>query len=45
MDAGAAYLDRLTWVTRHQLVELVAELHPDRHGPVASVIRALIGNP
>lgn len=43
-DAGTAHLDRLTWVSRGQLVELVAELHPDRHGPVADVIRDLIGN-
>jgi hypothetical protein len=43
-DAGTAHLDRLTWVTRSQLVDLVAELHPDRHAPVADVIRRLIGN-
>jgi hypothetical protein len=43
-DAGTAHLDRLTWVTRGQLVDLVAELHPDRHAPVADVIRGLIGN-
>jgi hypothetical protein len=43
-DAGTAHLDRLTWVTRRQLIELVAELHPDRHTPVAGVIRELIGN-
>jgi len=39
-DAGTAHLDRLTWVTRHQLTEL----HPDRHAHVTSVIRELIGN-
>lgn len=44
VDAGTAHLDRLTWVTRRQLVDLVAELHPDRHEPVAAVIRDLIGN-
>ncbi|MGH3824675.1 MAG: hypothetical protein ACRDRA_17855 [Pseudonocardiaceae bacterium] len=44
VDAGTAHLDRLTWVTRRQLVELVAELHPDRHAPVTGVIRGLIGN-
>jgi hypothetical protein len=44
IDAGTAHLDRLTWVTRRQLVELIAELHPDRHAPVAGVIRGLIGN-
>ncbi|MGH3776478.1 MAG: hypothetical protein ACRDRR_12240 [Pseudonocardiaceae bacterium] len=44
VDAGTAHLDRLTWVTRRQLVELVAELHPDRHAPVSGVIRGLIGN-
>lgn len=44
VDAGTAHLDRLTWVTRRQLTELVAELHPDRHAPVASIIRELIGN-
>jgi len=44
VDAGTAHLDRVTWVTRRQLVELVAELHPDRHARVAKVIRDLIGN-
>lgn len=44
IDAGTAHLDRLTWVTRRQLTELVAELHPDRHAPVTSVIQELIGN-
>ena len=43
-DAGTAHLDRLTWVTRRQLTELVAELHPDRHAPVTTIIRELIGN-
>ncbi|MGH4012299.1 MAG: hypothetical protein ACRDTH_29745 [Pseudonocardiaceae bacterium] len=43
-DAGTAHLDRLIWVTRRQLTELVAELHPDRHAPVTSIIRELIGN-
>ena len=44
VDAGTAHLDRVTWITRRQLVELVAELHPDRHAHVAKVIRNLIGN-
>lgn len=44
VDAGTAHLDRLTWVTRRQLVELIAELHPHRHAPVTSIIRELIGN-
>jgi hypothetical protein len=44
VDAGTAHLDRLVWVTRGQLVELVAELHSDRHTHVAGVIRDLIGN-
>jgi hypothetical protein len=44
VDAGTAHLDRLTWVTRRRLVELVAELHPDRHRHVAGVVRELIGN-
>lgn len=44
IDAGTAHLDRLTWVTRRQLVEVVAELHPERYAPVAGVIRELIGN-
>ena len=43
-DGGTAHLDRLTWVTRRQLVELVAELHPDRFAHVARVVRSLIGN-
>jgi hypothetical protein len=43
-DAGTARLDRLIWVTRRQLVELVAELHPDRHASVTGIIRELIGN-
>jgi hypothetical protein len=43
-DAGAAYLDRLTWVTRGQLVQLIGHLHPDRHHHVTQVIRELIGN-
>ena len=44
-DAGTAHLDRLTWVTRRQLTELIAELHPDRHAAVTEIIRELIGNP
>lgn len=44
IDAGTAYLDRLTGVTRRQLVELVAHLHPDRHEQVTETIRNLIGN-
>jgi hypothetical protein len=44
VDAGTAHLDRLVWVTLRQLVELIAELHPDRHDHVAGVIRQLIGN-
>ena len=44
VDAGTAYLDRLTWVARRQLVELVGQLHPDRHAHVTRVIRDLIGN-
>jgi hypothetical protein len=43
-DAGTAHLDRLTWVTPRQLTDLVAELDPDRHAPVTTVIRELIGN-
>jgi len=43
VDAGTAHLDRLVWVARRRLVELVAELHPDRHDHVGSVIRELIG--
>lgn len=45
VDAGTAHLDRLTWIARRHLVTLVAELHPDRHAPVAAVIRSLIGDP
>jgi mRNA-degrading endonuclease toxin of MazEF toxin-antitoxin module len=44
VDAGTALLDRLVWVARSALEELVAELHPDRHAPVAARIRDLIGN-
>ena len=44
VDAGTAYLDRLTWVARRQLTELVGQLHPDRHEHVTRVIRDLIGN-
>ncbi|MGQ0573904.1 MAG: hypothetical protein ACT4RN_06825 [Pseudonocardia sp.] len=44
VDAGTAHLDRLTWVTTTRLVELVAELHPDRHVDVAQTIRSLIGD-
>lgn len=43
-DAGTAYLDRLTWVARRQLVQLIGHLHPDRHTHVTHVIRDLIGN-
>lgn len=43
-DAGTAYLDRLTWVSRRHLVELIGHLHPDRHAHVSQVIRDLIGN-
>lgn len=43
-DAGTAYLDRLTWVARRHLVELVAHLHPDRHEHVTRMIRDLIGD-
>ncbi|MHA6631827.1 hypothetical protein ACU61A_40895 [Pseudonocardia sichuanensis] len=45
VDAGTAHLDRLTWVATRRLVELVAELHPDRHAEVAQTVRELIGNP
>jgi mRNA-degrading endonuclease toxin of MazEF toxin-antitoxin module len=45
VDGGTAHLDRLTWVARRHLVELVAELHPDRHHQVATTIRGLIGDP
>jgi hypothetical protein len=44
VDAGTAHLDQLPWFIRRQLVELIAELHPDRHAPVAGIIRGLIGN-
>lgn len=44
-DAGTAHLDRLVWVARRQLVELVAHLHPDRHEHVTESIRNLIGSP
>jgi mRNA-degrading endonuclease toxin of MazEF toxin-antitoxin module len=43
-DAGTAYLDRLTWVARRHLVQLIGHLHPDRHDHVTHVIRDLIGN-
>jgi mRNA-degrading endonuclease toxin of MazEF toxin-antitoxin module len=45
VDAGTAHLDRLTWVATRRLVELVAELHPDRHAEVGQTIRELLGNP
>ena len=44
VDAGTALLDRLVWVARSALEEIVAELHPERHAPVAAQIRDLIGN-
>jgi mRNA-degrading endonuclease toxin of MazEF toxin-antitoxin module len=44
VDAGTAHLDRITWVARRRLTDLVAELHPDRHQHVVTVVRALIGN-
>jgi mRNA-degrading endonuclease toxin of MazEF toxin-antitoxin module len=44
VDAGTAHLDRLVWITRRRLVELVAELHPDRHSHVTDTIRGLIGS-
>ena len=44
VDAGTAHLDRVVWVARGGLVELVAELHPSRHAVVAETIRQLIGN-
>lgn len=44
IDVGTAHLDRLTWVARGHLLELVGQLHPDRHTAVATVIRGLIGN-
>ena len=44
VDAGTAHLDRIVWVSRGRLLELVAELHPERHTAVAESIRDLIGN-
>jgi hypothetical protein len=44
VDAGTAHLDRIVWVARGALVELVAELHPERHAAVAETVRDLIGN-
>lgn len=44
VDGGTAHLDRLTWVATRRLVELVAELHPDRHADVTRTVRELIGN-
>ena len=44
VDAGTAMLDRVVWVARSALDEQVADLHPDRHAPVAAQIRELIGN-
>jgi len=44
VDAGTAHLDRLVWITRRRLVELVAELHPNRHDHVTETIRSLVGN-
>lgn len=44
VDAGTAMLDRLVWVARGVLEEMVAELHPGRHGAVAAQVRELIGN-
>ncbi|HSL08739.1 MAG TPA: hypothetical protein VK887_12315 [Pseudonocardiaceae bacterium] len=43
-DAGTAYLDRLTWVARRHLGQLIGHLHPDRHDHVTHVIRDLIGD-
>jgi hypothetical protein len=43
-DTDTAYLDRLTWVARSHLVQLIGHLHPDRHTHVTEVIRTLIGN-
>ena len=43
--AGTAHLDRLTWIATRGLVELVVELHPDRHAEVTQRARELIGNP
>lgn len=42
-DAGTAHLDRIVWMARGRLVEMVAELHPDRHAAVAETIQDLIG--
>jgi mRNA-degrading endonuclease toxin of MazEF toxin-antitoxin module len=44
VDAGTALLDRIVWVARDALHERVAELHPQRHVPIATRIRELIGN-
>ena len=44
VDAGTALLDRLVWVARSALDEVVAELHPERHAAVATQVRDLIGN-
>jgi hypothetical protein len=44
VDAGTAHLDRIVWVARGALVELVAELHLERHAAVAETIRDLIGS-
>jgi mRNA-degrading endonuclease toxin of MazEF toxin-antitoxin module len=44
IDAGTAHLDRLTWITTRRLIELVAELHPDRHAEVGETVRGLIGD-
>lgn len=43
-DAGTAHLDRLVWVARRSLLELVAHLHPERHNDVTRIVRDLIGN-
>jgi len=43
VDVGTAHLDRLVWVSRRRLVELIAELHHDRHAHVGATIRDLIG--
>lgn len=44
VDAGTAHLDRIVWIARGRLVDLVAQLHPERHSEVAEVIRSLVGN-
>lgn len=44
VDAGTAMLDRIVWVSRAALDDMVAELHPDRHSAVAAQVRELIGN-